>query len=57
MGASLIAVTPMLEVAVPVAWPPPLSSVTVQVTVRPGSDPKSLGLWLDEENVTVSSTA
>ena len=56
VGGLLTAVTEIVEVAVAVLMVVPLLSVTVQVTVRVGSDPKSVGLTLVDENATVSST-
>ena len=56
LGASLIAVMAIVLVAVAVVAVPPLLSNTVQVTVRIGSAPKSVGLSLGVVNVTVSST-
>src|SRR5215471_2097278 len=54
VGASLTLVMLMVDVAVPMLLPPPLSSTTVQVTVRLGSEPKSVG-FSPAEKVTSSN--
>ena len=54
VGASLMPV--MLTVVVATALWMLKSSATVQVTVRVGSEPKSVGLWLVVPKVTESST-
>ena len=57
VGASLTAVTLIVEVAVETLLLLAVPSSTVHVTVRVGEDPKSVGLSLVELNATVSSTA
>src|SRR5689334_25129 len=46
VGASLIGVIAIVLVVLLVSLGPPLSSTTVQVTVRAGSEPKSVGFSL-----------
>src|SRR2546423_385632 len=56
VGASLIAVTPMVVVAVAMVLLA-LPSLIVQVTVRVGLEPKFVGLWLGVTKVTLSRAA